>query len=124
RRGDGLLLARDGLRGRPARLRFRHAARVRLAPRLRHLGDHGVAVRRGAADPHDPARQRLRHGGRRTASRGRHLSPYPERRALRGASQSVRPRVYAWRVAFGFPGTMVWLYVEVLRILMILRGSD
>jgi uncharacterized YccA/Bax inhibitor family protein len=34
------------------------------------------------------------------------------------------PRKYAWRLAFGIAVTMVWLYVEVLRILMILRGSD
>ena len=40
------------------------------------------------------------------------------------ASDSGMPRVYAWRLAFGISVTMVWLYVEVLRILMILRGSD
>ena len=33
------------------------------------------------------------------------------------------PRVYAWRVAFGLAVTMVWLYVEILRILAILRGD-
>ena len=34
------------------------------------------------------------------------------------------PRKYAWRLGFGIAVTMVWLYVEVLRILMILRGND
>ncbi|MGP9538701.1 Bax inhibitor-1/YccA family protein [Brachybacterium sp. AOP43-C2-M15] len=34
------------------------------------------------------------------------------------------PRKYAWRLAFGVAVTMVWLYIEVLRILMILRGGD
>ncbi len=34
------------------------------------------------------------------------------------------PRKYAWRLGFGIAVTMVWLYIEVLRILMILRGSD
>lgn len=34
------------------------------------------------------------------------------------------PRKYAWRLAFGLAVTMVWLYVEILRILAILRGND
>lgn len=34
------------------------------------------------------------------------------------------PRKYAWRVAFGLAVTMVWMYMEILRILMILRGGD
>jgi uncharacterized YccA/Bax inhibitor family protein len=34
------------------------------------------------------------------------------------------PRKYAWRLGFGIAVTMVWLYVEVLRILMSLRGRD
>ncbi|WP_062948790.1 MULTISPECIES: Bax inhibitor-1/YccA family protein [Brachybacterium] len=33
-------------------------------------------------------------------------------------------RNYAWRLGFGIAVTMVWLYIEVLRILMILRGND
>ena len=40
------------------------------------------------------------------------------------SAQAGVPRKYAWRLAFGIAVTMVWLYVEVLRILMILRGSD
>ena len=40
------------------------------------------------------------------------------------AAQAGVPQKYAWRLAFGVTVTMVWLYVEILRILMILRGSD
>src|SRR5699024_8499759 len=43
---------------------------------------------------------------------------------IQQASQAGVPRSYAWRCAFGVAATMVWLYIEVLRILMILRGSD
>ncbi|GAA3930146.1 Bax inhibitor-1/YccA family protein [Microbacterium soli] len=41
--------------------------------------------------------------------------------------QGVRngaPRPYGWVGAFGIMVTVVWLYVEILRILAILRGSD
>ncbi|WP_193598193.1 Bax inhibitor-1/YccA family membrane protein [Microbacterium sp. YJN-G] len=41
--------------------------------------------------------------------------------------QGVRngaPRKYGWVGAFGIMVTVVWLYVEILRILAILRGSD
>jgi uncharacterized YccA/Bax inhibitor family protein len=41
--------------------------------------------------------------------------------------QGVRngaPRVYGWIGAFGIMVTVVWLYIEILRILAILRGSD
>ncbi|ALJ19135.1 Bax inhibitor-1/YccA family protein [Microbacterium sp. No. 7] len=41
--------------------------------------------------------------------------------------QGVRngaPRQYGWLGAFGIMVTVVWLYVEILRILAILRGSD
>jgi uncharacterized YccA/Bax inhibitor family protein len=34
------------------------------------------------------------------------------------------PRVYAWRCAFGIAVSMVWLYIEILRIIAILRGND
>lgn len=34
------------------------------------------------------------------------------------------PEKFAWRCAFGLTVTMVWLYVEILRILAILRGDD
>lgn len=34
------------------------------------------------------------------------------------------PRAYAWQGALGLAVTLVWLYVEILRILAILRGND
>jgi uncharacterized YccA/Bax inhibitor family protein len=30
----------------------------------------------------------------------------------------------SWRAAFGLTVTIVWLYIELLRILAILRGND
>ena len=33
------------------------------------------------------------------------------------------PRVYGWQAAFGIMVTVVWLYVEILRLLAILRGE-
>jgi uncharacterized YccA/Bax inhibitor family protein len=41
--------------------------------------------------------------------------------------QGVRngaPRQFAWKAAFGIMVTVVWLYVEILRILAILRGNN
>ena len=41
--------------------------------------------------------------------------------------QGVRngaPRQYGWLGAFGIMVTVVWLYMEILRLLAILRGSD
>ncbi|WP_125133311.1 Bax inhibitor-1/YccA family protein [Microbacterium sp. 10M-3C3] len=41
--------------------------------------------------------------------------------------QGVRngaPRVYGWVGAFGIMVTVVWLYVEILRLLAILRGNN
>jgi uncharacterized YccA/Bax inhibitor family protein len=34
------------------------------------------------------------------------------------------PKKYAWSAAFGLMVTLIWLYVEILRLLAILRGSD
>jgi len=34
------------------------------------------------------------------------------------------PRAYAWTAAFGLVVTLVWLYLEILRLLAILRGND
>lgn len=34
------------------------------------------------------------------------------------------PRIYAWQGAFGVLVTVVWLYLEILRLLAILRGSN
>ena len=41
--------------------------------------------------------------------------------------QGVRnglPERYGWLAAFGLVATVVWLYIELLRLLAILRGSD
>jgi uncharacterized YccA/Bax inhibitor family protein len=34
------------------------------------------------------------------------------------------PRAYAWTAAFGLVVTLVWIYLEILRLLAILRGND
>ncbi|WP_058234873.1 Bax inhibitor-1/YccA family protein [Devriesea agamarum] len=34
------------------------------------------------------------------------------------------PKVFAWRCAFGLAVTLVWMYMEILRILAILRGNN
>ena len=34
------------------------------------------------------------------------------------------PQQYAWSAAFGLTVTLVWLYLEILRLLAILRGGD
>jgi uncharacterized YccA/Bax inhibitor family protein len=34
------------------------------------------------------------------------------------------PARYAWTAAFGLTVTLIWLYLEILRILSILRGND
>ncbi|GAA4374088.1 Bax inhibitor-1/YccA family protein [Paeniglutamicibacter cryotolerans] len=42
-------------------------------------------------------------------------------------SEGVRngaPEKFSWTAAFGLTVTMVWLYIEILRILAILRGDD
>ncbi|WP_043500577.1 Bax inhibitor-1/YccA family membrane protein [Georgenia sp. SUBG003] len=41
----------------------------------------------------------------------------------RGVEAGV-PGRYAWAAAFGLAVTLVWLYIEFLRLLAILRGSD
>jgi uncharacterized YccA/Bax inhibitor family protein len=40
-----------------------------------------------------------------------------------GAQRGV-PAVYAWQGAFGILVTVVWLYLEILRMLAIARGND
>ncbi|KNC19657.1 membrane protein [Arthrobacter sp. RIT-PI-e] len=34
------------------------------------------------------------------------------------------PQKYSWTAAFGLTVTLIWLYVEILRLIAILRGSD
>jgi uncharacterized YccA/Bax inhibitor family protein len=41
----------------------------------------------------------------------------------RGVRNGV-PQRYAWTAAFGLTVTLVWLYIEFLRLLAILRGDD
>lgn len=41
----------------------------------------------------------------------------------RGVDHGI-PGRYAWSAAFGLAVTLVWLYIEFLRLLAILRGSD
>ncbi|WP_026553790.1 Bax inhibitor-1/YccA family protein [Arthrobacter sp. 35W] len=38
--------------------------------------------------------------------------------------QNGAPAKYSWTAAFGLTVTLVWLYVEILRLLAILRGND
>ncbi|WP_207345225.1 Bax inhibitor-1/YccA family protein [Arthrobacter sp. E3] len=38
--------------------------------------------------------------------------------------QNGLPVKYSWTAAFGLTVTLVWLYVEILRLLAILRGND
>jgi uncharacterized YccA/Bax inhibitor family protein len=40
-----------------------------------------------------------------------------------GAQRGV-PAVYAWQGAFGILVTVVWLYLEILRMIAIVRGND
>lgn len=42
-------------------------------------------------------------------------------------SEGVRqgaPQKYSWTAAFGLTVTLIWLYIEILRLLAILRGDD
>ncbi len=42
-------------------------------------------------------------------------------------SEGVRagaPQKYSWTAAFGLTVTLIWLYVEILRLIAIIRGSD
>ncbi len=43
---------------------------------------------------------------------------------IQRAVRSGQPRKMGWQAAFGLMVTVVWLYVEFLRIFAILRGSD
>jgi uncharacterized YccA/Bax inhibitor family protein len=43
---------------------------------------------------------------------------------IQRAVRSGQPRKVGWQAAFGLMVTVVWLYVEFLRIFAILRGSD
>ena len=42
----------------------------------------------------------------------------------RGGHQRRRPQRFSWTAAFGLTVTLVWLYVEIIRLLAILRGDE
>lgn len=41
-----------------------------------------------------------------------------------GVRAGAPPERYSWVAAFGLTVTLVWLYVEIIRLLAILRGDD
>jgi uncharacterized YccA/Bax inhibitor family protein len=43
--------------------------------------------------------------------------------SIKAGVEKGAPRVYGWQAAFGIMVTVVWLYVEILRLLAILRGD-
>lgn len=43
--------------------------------------------------------------------------------SIKAGVEQGAPRVFGWQAAFGIVMTVVWLYVEILRILAILRGE-
>lgn len=43
---------------------------------------------------------------------------------IQQGARNGAPRQYGWLGAFGIMVTVVWLYIEILRILAILRGND
>ena len=42
---------------------------------------------------------------------------------IKNGVQNRVPEKWAWSAAFGLMVTLIWLYVEILRILAILRGN-
>ena len=44
--------------------------------------------------------------------------------SIQYGAKNGAPAVYAWQGAFGILVTVVWLYVEILRLLAIMRGND
>ncbi|MET3719356.1 MULTISPECIES: Bax inhibitor-1/YccA family protein [unclassified Arthrobacter] len=44
--------------------------------------------------------------------------------SIEAGVQSGAPRRFSWTAAFGLTVTLVWLYVEIIRLLAILRGDD
>jgi len=43
---------------------------------------------------------------------------------IRGGASSGAPKPMEWLAAFGLLSTLVWLYLEILRLLALLRGSQ
>jgi len=44
--------------------------------------------------------------------------------AVKRGVENGAPRQFAWRAVFGIVLTVVWLYIEILRLLAILRGGE
>ncbi len=44
--------------------------------------------------------------------------------SIEAGVQSGAPQRFSWTAAFGLTVTLVWLYVEIIRVLAILRGED
>lgn len=44
--------------------------------------------------------------------------------AIKRGVEAGAPRKFAWAAAFGITVTLIWLYIEFLRLLAILRGGD
>jgi uncharacterized YccA/Bax inhibitor family protein len=44
--------------------------------------------------------------------------------AIEQGIRNGAPQQFAWIAAFGLVVTLVWLYLEILRLLAILRGSE
>ncbi len=44
--------------------------------------------------------------------------------SIEAGVRSGAPRRFSWTAAFGLTVTLVWLYVEIIRLLAILRGDD
>lgn len=44
--------------------------------------------------------------------------------SIEAAVQSGAPQRFSWTAAFGLTVTLVWLYVEIIRLLAILRGEE
>ncbi|MEL5992280.1 Bax inhibitor-1/YccA family protein [Microbacterium phosphatis] len=43
---------------------------------------------------------------------------------VQNGARNGAPRKLGWKASFGIVATVVWIYVEILRILAILRGND
>ena len=44
--------------------------------------------------------------------------------SIEAAINAGAPQRFSWTAAFGLTVTLVWLYVEIIRLLAILRGDD
>ena len=77
-------------------------------------GGDGLGFRSGgsASSSASSASCSVRSSWRSTSSRSRTASP------------TARPREESWLAAFGLTLTLVWIYLEFLRLIAILQGND